>query len=126
MSRVIFLLAAFVVVACAGPALAVYTVDIGTPASEAPYSPFSWGPVQPSTSGGSWGGIATDPLSSDGLCRVIWDASDNNPTATLTFPRPIVSVSIRHLQGLADDSLIPRPRPRPGVRHPCPGLQARP
>ena len=35
---------------------------------------------------------------------MIWDASDGNPSASLTFPRPITSVTIRHLLGLADDS----------------------
>ena len=58
----------------AGSALgALYTVEIGTPASEDLYNPVGWGPIEPSTHGGNYGGIATDPLSWDGLCRVIWE-----------------------------------------------------
>ena len=88
----------------AAPASAMLTVDIGTPASEAPYCPVGWGPIEPTNSGGSYGGIATDAQSVDNLCRVIWDASDGNPSASLTFGVPIASVTIRHLRGLADDS----------------------
>lgn len=89
----------------AAPAMAaLYTVDIGTPTSEAGYNLQGWGPVEPTTHGGNYGGIATDPLSWDGLCRVIWDSSDDDPSASLTFSTPVNSVTIRHLTGLADDS----------------------
>ena len=87
----------------ASPAMADFVVDIGSPASEAGYSLSSWGPIEPTTHGGNWGGLATDPESLDNLCRVIWDASDNDPAASLTFSCPIYSVSIRHLDGQADD-----------------------
>ncbi|MBN2136543.1 MAG: PEP-CTERM sorting domain-containing protein [Sedimentisphaerales bacterium] len=87
-----------------GQAMALYVVDIGSPASEAGFSPVSWGPIQPDTSGGSWGGIASDPLSLDGKARVIWDGSDDDPSASLTFPTSITAVALRHLIGIANDS----------------------
>jgi len=85
------------------PAMGAYTVDIGTPASEAGYSPVGWGPVEPTTTGGTWGSITSDPGSWDNLCRVIWEPG-GTPSASLTFPTAITSVDIRHLLGLADDS----------------------
>lgn len=88
------------------PAMAAYTVDIGTPASEAGYSLTGWGPVEPTTTGGTWGSITTDPLSWDNVCRVIWEAGtgDASRSASLTFATPINAVDIRHLLGQADDS----------------------
>jgi len=87
----------------AAPAMAamMYTVDIGSPASEAGYFPVGWGPIVPPP--GSYGRIATDPLSSDNVCRVIWETEDD-PSASVTFPEPINWVNIRHLTGLANDS----------------------
>jgi len=98
--------AVFIVALVAAPALASYTVDIGTPSSEVGHNLVSWGPVEPTTNGGSYGGMGsgTAPGSVDQLCRVIWDASDNNPSATLTFAKPVYTVDIRHLLGLADDT----------------------
>ncbi len=80
---------------------AMYTVDIGSPASEATYDPVGWEPIVPPP--GSYGRIATDPLSFDNSCRVIWE-TESDPSASLTFPEPINWVNIRHLTGLADDS----------------------
>jgi len=80
-----------------------YLVDIGTPASEAPYSITDWGPVEPTTHGGGWGSLATDPLSFDNLCRVVWQPN-GAMFATVTFPRPIWYADIRHLDGINDDS----------------------
>jgi len=94
---------AVVVALSQGQASALYFVDIGTPLSEAAFSPVGWGPIQPDTSGGSWGGIAAGPLSPDGKCRVIWDASDDCRSASLTFPTVITALGVRHLKGLADD-----------------------
>ena len=44
---------------------AVYidTVDIGDPTSEASHNLYGWGPIEPFTHGGSWGGAVN--------CRVI-------------------------------------------------------
>ena len=95
---------AMLLIATAPAMAAMYVVDIGTPTSESGYNLVSWGPIEPTTHGGSWGGISTDPLSYDGLCRVIWDASDDDPSASLTFPEPINSVTIRYLLGYANDS----------------------
>jgi len=93
-------------VLAAAPAQAVYTVDIGTLSSEAGHNLVSWGPVEPTASGGNYGGMGSEtaPGSVDQLCRVIWDISDDDPSATLTFAKPVYTVDIRHLLGLADDS----------------------
>jgi hypothetical protein len=104
-----------VVVLAAGAAQAgpTYFVDLGTPAGEAGYTLFDWGPVQPSTSGGNWGGMGsgTAPGSYDQLCRTVW-ATPGTPgsimefssSASVTFPRAITSATIRHLVGQANDS----------------------
>jgi len=90
------------------PAMADFTVEIGTPASEAGFALVGWGPVEPSTSGGSYGSIATDPASLDGFCRVIWAGTEPDTpegrSASLTFPTAVSSVTIRHLLGIAEDS----------------------
>lgn len=97
MKRLITVL--IVVMALAGgQALALYQVDIGDPSSEAGYNLVGWGPIEPDTHGGGWGGIAP------GNCRVIWDASDNDPSASLTLPTPVTTVAVRHLLGIAGDS----------------------
>ena len=80
-------------------------VDIGESASEAEHNVAfpDWGPVEPTTHGGNWGGIGSD------TCRVVWHAAgDLTPDATLTldtggagFARCIV---LRVLDGIADDS----------------------
>ena len=86
------------------------SVDIGDPADEVDYeiNELDWGPPEPATHGGNWGGIGAGMQ-----CRVVWhDASDPTPGyATLTldttalgetgFARHIV---LRVLDGIADDS----------------------
>jgi len=98
---------ALVAVICAfvaAPSMgAMYTVDIGTETSEAGFSLVNWGPIEPTTSGGTWGGIAGDPLSFDDLCRVI-STNASGPWASLVFPTAVNEVTIRHLRGFADDS----------------------
>lgn len=83
----------------AGSAMAADHVDIGNPASESGYVMSSWGPIEPLTSSGSYGGIDE--------CRAIWSSSDNSRSASIdlvfaggTDPE---SVSFRHLEGMADD-----------------------
>jgi hypothetical protein len=78
-------------------------VDLGTPAGEAGYTIIDWGPVQPTTSGGNWGNLATDFQSWDHLCRTVWSAGNAN-WASITFDDKILAVEIRHLDGIADDS----------------------
>jgi hypothetical protein len=105
MKKLMTVLAVIVALSC-GQAMALYIVDIGTPASEAGFGISiepDWGPVQPDTSGGNWGGLASDPDSWDNKCRVIWEAVDD-PSATVTFPEPIMAVALRHLRGIANDS----------------------
>ena len=95
----------FVLLLC-GAAMAVDSVDIGLPASETGHNLQSWGPIEPLTHGGSYGGIDH--------CRAIWSNFD-----ILTPPAPHTStdafidmnfaggpelVSFKHLDGPADDS----------------------
>ena len=83
-----------------------YFVDLGTLASEAGYGLADWGPIQPSTSGGNWGGMGsgTAPGSYDQLCRTVWGHTGDLNWAAVRFPMPIYSATIRHLVGQADDS----------------------
>jgi len=93
------------------PAMAVYTVDLGTPASEALYTLAEWGKIWPP--GGNWGGFGgggdnfvppTTPTL-DHLCRSVWGPlPDQTNWASITFPTNIDSVTIRHLDGSGNDS----------------------
>lgn len=51
-------------------------VDIGKLGSEAGHAMNSWGPIQPLTSGGNWGGGED--------CRVIWDPLTGSRSATIS------------------------------------------
>ncbi|MBN2271935.1 MAG: hypothetical protein JXN61_15075, partial [Sedimentisphaerales bacterium] len=92
---------------CAGPALAAYTVDLG---SSEPYAMADWSSINPDSIGGGWGGFGsggdnyTSPTTAsfDKKCRTIWGQNDSR-IATITFPTAIDSVEIRHLDGLALD-----------------------
>jgi len=46
-------------------------VDIGKTASEAGHNPWSWGGIEPATSGGNWGGIDD--------CRATWAPTETTP-----------------------------------------------
>lgn len=80
-------------------------VDLGSPASESQVILNGWGPIEPTTSGGYWGGISSNPNSYDGLARTVWGAAecDDGYWAEVTFAQPICQVSVLHLDGLADD-----------------------
>jgi len=105
MKRSLVVLAVVTLVATAAQAAPTFLVEIGTPASEAAYNLQGWGPIEPTTNGGNWGSIATDPLSFDNLCRVVWEPNGSQ-WATVTFSRPVYYVDIRHLDGIADDSFV--------------------
>ena len=57
-----------------------------------------WGPVEPATHGGAWGG--------EGNCRVLWDISDDNPVATIDLDFGAGPgdrwISFRWLDGMSD------------------------
>ncbi|MBL7154040.1 MAG: hypothetical protein ISS79_10000 [Phycisphaerae bacterium] len=100
-----------------------YLVELGTPASEVLYginakpnatlpSPVpagwaDWGSYVGPTTGG-YGGISTDPLSNDNICRMVWGggggAYDEYNWAEIVFPENIHTARIRHLDGSGDDS----------------------
>lgn len=101
-------LAIAVVALMAGVAMASDHVDIGNPAAEAGYNLVSWGPPEPGTSGGTWGGIADWP----GTCRVIWSPQDQSPGGSgsisaevdMFFSGSPEIISFKHLDGFADES----------------------
>ena len=107
MRRQILIVAGIVVLPvfcnCAEAAL-TFLVDLGTAAGEAGYTLTNWGPIEPTTHPGGWGGIAGDPASYDKRCRTVWGYVENTKAASITFPTPIVSATIRHLDGGSDDS----------------------
>jgi hypothetical protein len=99
-----FFVSLFVAIFLASSVFASTTiVDLGTSAGETGVVLADWGPFQPTTSGGSWGGIVGDPGSNDDSCRTVWGVSDA-PWATVGFTTAIDSVTIRHLDGIANDS----------------------
>jgi len=70
-----------------------------------------WGPVEPSHSGGNYGGIADEDPAGD--CRTTWSYcydKEDSPSAKLTIPMPggysgsIQCIKMRVLDGVADDS----------------------
>lgn len=80
---------------------ALDTVDIGNPSSESGHNLQHWGPIEPATSGGSYGGIAD--------CRPIYAPEDGDDWATLDLdfgddPSSCKELVIKHLDGLTKDS----------------------
>jgi len=114
MKRFIVSCMAVMVVLISVPVMAnpsAYFVDLG---SFEPFPMNDWGPVEPTTHPGTWGGFGLTPPQDfkvspvtpptyDYLCRTVWTANDQ-PWAEITFPLPVYQVAIRHLRGLADDS----------------------
>jgi hypothetical protein len=99
-----------VIVALAGSqALGVYTVDFvnfATVKSDPGIGLSEWGEYEsgggvPPRVAGNYGGIGA------GNCAMVWGHSgsgDSTDYALITFPRPVVSVTIRHLNGSQYDS----------------------
>ena len=80
-------------------------VDIGSETASQWAGMSSWGPIEPATHGGNWGGFGA----SGEDCRVIWHSVDSDPSATITLGRGVrpgaaKAIEVRHLDGLADDS----------------------
>jgi len=104
-NRLVCFTVAFAFVLC-GAAMAIDIVDIGNPASEAGHAMSSWGPIEPGTHPGNWGGIG----SWGGTCRVIWSPNDTPVPGSrdafidLMFSGGSELLSFMHLDGLADDS----------------------
>ena len=93
--------------------LLIYTVNIGDTASENNHNLFGWGPIEPDTHGGNWGGA------DDGSLRCVWYNDSANPSDIPTTPpdeewaKLNISISegftayriyIRALDGLTNDS----------------------
>ena len=69
----------------------------------------NWGPPEPTTNGGNWGGLLTDPESLDNLCRTIssplnLDGFEDIAYIDMKFHAQGDWITIRHLDGIADDS----------------------
>jgi len=85
-------------------------VDIGNPASEAGHALTGWGPIEPDTNGGGWGGIGSE--SPPGKCRTTWSLEEDDPVerwASLELDFGISDtetkcLTFRHLDGGSDDS----------------------
>ena len=85
-------------------------VDIGNPASEAGHALTGWGPIEPDTHGGGWGGIGSE--TPPGKCRTIWSLEEGDPVenwASLEMDFGISDtetkcLAFRHLDGGSDDS----------------------
>ncbi|RKZ06062.1 hypothetical protein DRQ32_11630, partial [bacterium] len=83
----------------AGAAMAADYVDIGNVPSETAHNAQGWGPIEPATNPGNWGGIASWPI--PGTCRVIWSPTDNTLLAEvdMLFSGLPEIVSFQHLDG---------------------------
>jgi hypothetical protein len=85
-------------------------VDIGDPTSESSHSVLGWGPIEPASHGGGWGGAASGILTTgDTDLRTTWAPSigDDDPSASVTLSTGDyigTTISIIALDGLADDS----------------------
>ena len=101
----------------AAPAMAVYHVDFGSFEPVA-YTYTNWGQLEPvPTSHGGYGGfgsggdnyVSPTTPTLDHLCRMVWGSTasgegTNDFWAEITYPTPIDSATIRHLDGSQGDS----------------------
>lgn len=91
----------------------LFPIDIGTTGdvlgTEDGHNLLGWGPIEPDTHGGGWGGM-NDNLgfsSPDQKCRVTWTTGSDTSEASADFDTGIVSqdfMGINVLDGLGDDS----------------------
>ncbi len=91
--------------AAAAKGVVLDRVDIGSETAAQSVGMSGWGPVEPTAHGGNWGGFSGTGED----CRVIWDASDDDPSAIITLDRGVkrgaaTAIRMRHLDGIADDS----------------------
>jgi len=109
MKKLVVFCAVLIVAAGAVPALAAYTVDFvaGTTVKSDPGIGLSeWGEYEsgggaPGRGVGNYGGIGI------GNCAMVWGhatAGDSFDYAEISYPRPIYTVTITHLNGSQDDS----------------------
>jgi hypothetical protein len=91
-------------------------VDVGNPTSEAGHNMQDWGPIEPATSGGNYGGIDD--------CRPVYAPEDNNRWATVDLDFGCCEgpkcLTMKHLEGLATDDafevyIYPPDTPRPAT-----------
>ncbi len=86
------------------------SIDIGS--GDTTHHMSGWGPVEPATSGGTWGGVANPP--EDGTCRAAWEPDSKgrakNGRRIASFKMAVGTgrianrLELRVLDGLADDS----------------------
>ncbi len=95
-------------IALASDPIELDSVNIGDKDSEAGHCLLGWGPVEPATNGGNWGGIGSE----GGNCRVTWEPGSRDrflkraALFVLKVPRGncATQLELRVLDGLADDS----------------------
>ena len=117
MKRLIMICMVGSLILTSAPAIAAYSIDFGL-WEPAAYAYTNWGELEPvPQSHGGYGGfgtlndnyvIPTTPTV-DHLCRMVWGdaASGEDVTdfwAEITYPGPITSATIRHLDGSQGDS----------------------
>jgi hypothetical protein len=106
--------------------LATEFLQVGNEASESTHNLVGWGPIEPDTAGGNWGGMGSglEPNPSDNKCRVTWatyepDTNEGRSAyITLNIPekcgkdcdkncgKPAKTLVLRVLDGQADDNFI--------------------
>jgi uncharacterized repeat protein (TIGR01451 family) len=86
--------------------------DAGSANTEATHDLQGWGPIEPDAHGGNWGGIASDPDSSDKKARVAWfepaEGLDQRWARVKldAAASPENLLNLRVLDGLGDDSFV--------------------
>jgi hypothetical protein len=85
-------------------------IDFGFPDSEAGHTLVGWGPIEPDSHPGGWGGIGSE--TPPGKCRTIWSPVEDEPvepwaTVTLDFGPDggTKTLWMRHLDGGSADSM---------------------
>ncbi len=96
-----FTLAIFMTASAHADCVTLDTVDIGNIGSEAGHVMAGWGPIEPATSGGAYGGIDN--------CRAVYAPEDGNDWATIEMdfgndPTTCKKFTIGHLDGMTNDS----------------------
>jgi hypothetical protein len=112
-SLIFFSLSSLSSYACATQETVIDSINIGDILEESDHNLFGWGPIEPMTHGGSWGGA------DDGNLRVIWYNDAENPSdvptqnpdenwasVQLNVPAKYIptKIHIHALDGIADDS----------------------
>jgi len=97
----IFTLTFFMATSVRATCVTLDSVDVGDPVSETGHNLVGWGPIEPLTSGGHFGGVAD--------CRPVYAPEDGDDWATIDLdfgndPTTCKFFTIHHLDGHTQDS----------------------